>query len=415
VGDFNKDKHVDIVVANYETGNVGVFLETNYFTFKAVRTYPTGSSTHPYSVALGDFNNDNRLDIVVANAGTNNIGILLGCGNGTFGNEISYSTGSASRPHHVIVDDFNKDNRSDIAVADYDNNYASVLLGYGNGTFGMSHSYSTGDGSRPNSLAASDFNGDNWLDLVVANTGTDNVSVLLGYDYGTFTLVQSFGTGVSPTSLAVNDFNNDIRLDIVVTNYGDSNVGILLGYGDGTFATQNTYSTGAYSGPRSAAVGDFNSDNRLDVAVANSNGNTIGVLLGYGNGSFMEVTAFSTGGGSIPLFVTVANLNNDSRLDIVVANSGTNNVGVLLGYGNGSFSSIKTYSTGAISRPCSVAVGDFNGDNQLDVVVANYDSNNIGVLIGFGNGSFINIRRFRLVVILVRCWWLLVILIAIID
>ena len=96
---------------------------------------------------------------------------------------------------------------------------------------------------------------------------------------------------------------------------------------------------------RSVAIGDFNNDSRLDIVVANYQANNIGIFIGYGNGSFSSQTTYSTGSGSNPYSVTVGDLNNDGRPDIAVANYGTSNVGVFIGYGNGSFTSQKTYST----------------------------------------------------------------------
>ena len=89
----------------------------------------------------------------------------------------------------------------------------------------------------------------------------------------------TYSTGSYPSYVAVGDFNNDTYLDIVVANQGDNNISVLLGYGDGSFANQTTYSTGSY--PQSVAVGNFNSDRHLDIVVANYDDNDISVLLGY--------------------------------------------------------------------------------------------------------------------------------------
>ena len=167
-------------------------------------------------------------------------------------------------------------------------------------------------------------------------------------------------------------------------------LGILLGCGNGSFTSMMIYSTGNGSQPYGIAVGDFNNDGRSDIVVANSGTNNVGVLLGYGNGSFAAIITYSTGDGSYPIAVAVGDFNNDDRLDIVVANYDTNNVGVLLGYGNGSFSIVKTYSTGEGSTPYAVTVSDFNNDGQLDIVVANYGTDNVGILFGYGNGTFEN-------------------------
>ena len=195
---------------------------------------------------------------------------------------------------------------------------------------------------------------------------------------GTFASQTTFSTGASrPVSIAVGDFNNDHWLDIVVTNNGTNNIGIFFGYGNGSFGNQITYSTGYDSLPYSVVVADFNNDHHLDIAVANYGTDNIGIFLGYGNGSFTTQTTYSTGLRSNPYSIAVNDFNNDGHLDIAVANSGTNNVGIFLGYGNGSFVSQKTYLISPESNPHSIVIGDFNQDNQLDIAVSNYDTNNI--------------------------------------
>ena len=143
-----------------------------------------------YWVAVGDFNNDTALDIAVANYGTNNIGILLGYDNGTFATQITFSTGYDSLPMSLVVIDFNNDNHLDIAVANYGTNNVGILLGYGNGTFATQMTFTTGINSQPISIAAGDFNNDTYMDIVVVNFGTDNVAVLLGYGNGSFTVAN---------------------------------------------------------------------------------------------------------------------------------------------------------------------------------------------------------------------------------
>jgi hypothetical protein len=390
IGDLNNDSCWDIVVANPSGYNIGIFLGYGNGTFSSQITYPTGNNSYPQSVAIGDFNNDRQSDIVVANYRTQNVGVFLSYKNGTFSNQLNYSTGSQSSPLSVAVGDFNNDSRLDIVVASYITNTIIILFGYGDGTFSSETTYSTGSDSGPSSVTTGDFNNDNQLDIAVVNTGNNNIGIFLGCTNGTFFSQLTYSTGnySDPNALAVNDFNGDGRLDIVVTNYGNSNVDVFLGFASETFLSAAAYSTGFSSQPVSIAVGDIDKDSRLDIVVASNSTDSIMVLFGSGFGTFVRETIYFTGGNSYPRWVAVGDLNNDSWLDVVVANSGTNNVGVFLSIGNGTFSSQTTYFTDLRSQPYAVGVGDFDNDTRLDIVVANYGSNNVNIFLGYGNGSF---------------------------
>jgi len=366
---------------------VGVLLGHGDGTFAAQTTYATGTGSYPNAVAVYDFNRDAKLDITVSNYGSNNggnyVGVFLGNGDGTFPELLTYSMGAVSGPYSIAVADFNNDTRLDITVANHDDNNVGVLLGNGDGTFQAQMTFSTGVGSLPLSVTVGDFNQDTRMDIAVANGGGDNVGVFLGNGDGTFAVQTTFSTGANsaPNAVAVGDFNNDTRLDIAVANFDGNNVGVLLGNGDGTFQAQMIFSFGAGSAPISLAVGDFNNDTRLDIAVANFGSNTVGVSLGNGNGTFLVQPAFSTGVASDPSTVAVGDFNNDTRLDIVVANIGIYNVVIFLGNGNGTFTGPMILSTGNGSYPISVAVGDFNQDTLLDIAVANYGNNSIGIFL----------------------------------
>jgi FG-GAP-like repeat/Abnormal spindle-like microcephaly-assoc'd, ASPM-SPD-2-Hydin len=290
----------------------------------------------------------------------------------------AFATGAT--PQSVAVSDFNDDGKLDLAVANSNGNNVSVLLGNGDGTFQPAVNY--GAGSNPFSVAVGDFNGDGKLDLAVANESSNNVSVLLGNGDGTFQAAVHYATGSAPESVAVGDFNRDGKLDLVVTNVIDNNLSVLLGNGDGTFQTQVAYAVGG--SPLGVAVGDFNRDGKLDLAVANLGSNNVSVLLGNGDGTFQP--AVNHGAGSCPSSVAVGDFNGDGKLDLAVANECSNNVSVLLGNGDGTFQAHVDYVAGA--GPDSVALGDFNGDGKLDLAVANPGTSNISVLLGNGDGTF---------------------------
>ncbi|CAF4017853.1 unnamed protein product, partial [Adineta steineri] len=441
VGDFNKDTQLDIVVVNYGTNSIGILLGTGDGNFVSQTTFSTGFDSIPYALAVTDFDHDDNLDIAVANYGTNTIGIYFGRGNMEFSIQIIFNTGINSHPYSIAINDLNNDTHMDIVVACSGSNNIGILLGFGNGTFTTLTKYSTGNNSFPQSIVIADFDNDNNLDIIVANYGTDSLGAFFGYgnglfadqilfftdfDYTPFSIatcdfnnddlsdiavvnfdhnyidiiltyrIYSFsnqtaystGTNAGPYTVIVSDYNNDSRTDIFVTNFVTSKVRIFKGFGNGTFSTQASYSTRTGLGLNSVATGDFNNDNQLDMVVSNMLDNNIGIFLGYGNGSFSSQITYSTGSGSQPAGVIVADLNNDNQLDIIITNSGTNNIGIFLAFGNGSFSTQTTYSTGINSAPQSAITGHFNNDSYLDIAVANFHFSGIGVFFGRGNGTF---------------------------
>jgi hypothetical protein len=207
-----------------------------------------------------------------------------------------------------------------------------MFLGYASEDFLIAPAYSTGSSSLPTSMAVADFDNDTRLDIVVANNGTDNVMILFGSGYGTFVSQRTYstGNGSQPCWVAVGDFNNDNRSDIVVANSGTNSIGVFLANGTSTFSSQMTYSTGDRSQPYSVAVGDFNNDTLLDIAVASYGANNVGFFLGYGNGSFMSQQIFNTGFGSRPSALAIGDINDNGLTDIVATNNGYGNIDILM-------------------------------------------------------------------------------------
>jgi hypothetical protein len=364
---------------------ISCFLGTAcQLSFKRMAKSSITFSSQPRSVAVGDFSNDNQMDFAVANSGTNTIGIFLSYENATFASQQTYSTGSQSRPYSIVVDDFNGDKHLDIAVANYGTNNIGIFLGYGNGTFASQKIISTGS-SHPLFIISADFNNDNRSDIVTANNGTNTIGIYLGYGDGCFHIQTTYFIGYDtlPYSLAVGDFNNDKMLDIVVANYGTNDIGILLGHGNGTFADQTTYSTSLNSNPTSIALGDFNNDSQLDIVVANYGTGNIGMLLGYGNGTFETQRTYPIGSDSHPQYITIGDLDNDNQLDVVIVDSENDEIHILLGYGNGTFALLTTYDAVSGSKPFAVAVVDFNKDNRSDIVVVNSGTNDVHILRGY--------------------------------
>ncbi|MBD2454299.1 DUF4347 domain-containing protein [Nostoc sp. FACHB-87] len=258
---------------------------------------------------------------------------------------------------------------SDVALsAEIRQAYPGVLV-----TFTTATNFSVG--TSPYSVTVGYFNGDSILDLAVANSGSNNVSVLLGDGLDGFGTATNFSVGTSPYSVTVGYFNGDSILDLAVANSGSNNVSVLLGDGLGGFGTATNFTVG--TSPYSVTVGDFNGDSILDLAVANSGSNTVSVLLGDGLGNFGTATNFTV--GTSPYSVTVGDFNGDGKLDLATANENSSNVSVLLGNGSGGFGTPTNFTVG--NAPQSVTVGDFNGDGKLDLATANENSSNVSVLL----------------------------------
>jgi hypothetical protein len=252
-----------------------------------------GLMQSPTSLAVGDFDKDGKLDVVLtaqtytpgtypyAGTFTGYINVLIGNGAGSFSAD-NIQTFSDPDPSSVAVGDFNGDGNPDLAVTASEQNSVSVLLGNGNGTFGNPTNYYTG--IIPTSIAIGDVNGDGKLDLVTANFFSNSVSVFLGNGNGTFAPATFLSTGPNPESVAIADLNRDGKLDIVTANdNGSSSVSVLLGNGNGTFGTALNYPSGG-TAPPAVAVGDFYPDGYPDLVVANILSNSVSVLLNPAQG-----------------------------------------------------------------------------------------------------------------------------------
>jgi Ca2+-binding RTX toxin-like protein len=357
--------------------------------FSAPVGYAT--DTNPYAVVTADFNGDGRLDLAVANAGSNSVSVLLGNGDGTFQPAQNYAAGAG--PLSVAVGDFNGDGKLDLVTANAGD--VSVLPGNGHGSFGAPASIPMADGSSPQSVAVGDFNADGKLDLGVTSNfynpsyygpgywgyygyypgnwypgyNEGRANVLLGNGDGSFSGPNTTGLGSgSHTSAAVADFNGDGPDDFAAGDLDASTVSVLLNDGSGAFLGPTDYY--ASGGPWSVAAGDVNGDGNTDLVTANSNSNTVSVLPGDGLGGFGAAQTYGT--GSVPRSVAVADVNGDGKPDLVTLNNGDDSAGVLLGNGGNSFRAGGYSAAG--QGPIAVAAGDFNGDGRPDLAAADFSA-----------------------------------------
>ena len=184
------------------------------------------------------------------------------------------------------------------------------------------------------------------------------------------------------------DFNGDGIPDLAIADFVGDNVTVLLGNGAGAFTAVTGSPFAVGKNPEAIAVGDFNGDGFQDLAVANEKDSTVTVLLGNGSGGFTAASGSPFTVGSNPFSVAVGDFNNDGILDLATANFSSNNVTVLLGDRFGGFVAATGSPFNAGSGPSSIVAGDFNGDGMQDLATANFDSDNVTVLLGNGSGGF---------------------------
>ena len=287
---------------------------------------------------------------------------------------------AAGTPQAVAAADFDNNGVMDLVVANSSTNTVGVLLGNGAGSFAPAVSYPSG--AQPAAVAVGDFNNDGKPDIAIVNRQDNTISVLIGTGSGAFLVAGTYPTGNGPDAIALADFDGDGNLDAAVTNLADNTVSILLGNGNGSFNAHVDYPAGA--SPAALVAGDFNADGNLDLAVANDfiNG-TVSVLLGNGDGTLQPPVAYATG-DSVAL--AAADFNGDGILDLAAVNETAQSLSVLLGNGDGTFqpSLMKLLEL----QPQGLAVGDLNADGTLEVVVVNRGEDSISILPGYNNGSF---------------------------
>ena len=249
------------------------------------------------------------------------------------------------------------------------------------------------------SPVVADFNNDKLVDILFFNYGTNSLHVLLGDGRGNYTkeirtYVGSFTTWAF--YIATGDLDHDANLDLVLTSENRDYVYFLFGYGNGSFSNVTTYYMGNYTRTRGIGIVDLNNDSHLDVALASQSENYVFILLGHGNRSFASKISYYAGPNRSPSSLSIGDMNNDGYQDIVYNNIMKRTVGILLGNGDGTFRPQIESFVGGYYNPAFVAIGDFNGDRIGDVVISYSEGNQIGFVMGYGNGSMRPVKKYPL-------------------
>jgi hypothetical protein len=346
----------------------------------------------PLGLALADFNEDGKPDLAIA--ASTRVYVLLGNGDGTFTPAAGSPMPVPSPPYDdfaspyvgaITTGDLNHSGHLGLAVGEFQNEAAAILLGNGDGTFSPSSAvFANSLGEPISAIEAADFNADGNLDLAITNEISGPSPVVLGYGRGAFTTAGDLYTGMFPMGVAVGDFNADGRLDAVVasggtTTYPDSGLAVSLGRGDGTFTSGPGSPISLGSSLSAIVAADFNGDGKLDLAVTDAGSNTVMILLGNGDGTFGAPATIPV--GNAPDAIVAGDFNNDGKLDLAVANFGDGTITLLLGNGDGTFTQASGSPYAVGGGPYQIAATDFNGDGKLDLAVANLTDGTVSILL----------------------------------
>lgn len=344
VGDFDGDGKLDIAVINNSNNTLSVLRNIGTggaMNFAAKVDFNTGSN--PQTVNYGDFDGDGKFDLVVTNLWDNTISVYRNTsttGTISFSAKMDYPTDL--NPAYAAIGDFDNDGKSDIAVANYSGSlitndgtvsiYRNISSGTGNVNFATRTSLITGQ--RPICIALGDLDGDNKLDLAVTNWETSSISVfrnLSSLGNIGFTSKSDMLTNQNPLFVAMGDLDGDTKLDIAVASSNKLSVmKNRSSFGLVAFDTKQDFTP--EGSPVSLDIDDLNGDGKPDITVVQvgNNGNQISL---FNNTSVDGVIGFdekvSLSSGLAPYQVIIADLNGDGKSDIVTVNSGSDNISVL--------------------------------------------------------------------------------------
>ncbi len=399
--DFNNDGWADVVVLEVASGQLRVFLNDRHGRLEFAGAMAAG--LEPADISVFDADGDNHIDLVVGNA-FGDILTIAGDGTGRFS-----TSQRVDRDVPLVVADLDGDGLDDVVLANRSLDRVTLIRNARDPrelaediSIGGAGSQIAGPGAMK--LASlNDDNGDGRIDeldipdLVVANSSGNTILVYHGRGGGQFAPPQSYFAGSRPSGVTIADINSDGRPDLVIANQGSNDVSILLNQpsaaagGMASFNPGPRLNTGASSGPVSTTVTDITGDGVADIVVTNSQNGTVSLLPGVGGGFFNDLN---------PAFLQIGNTGGQGSLVIpgtgtagttlIAANPAGGQVVVVSNLQQAFFVPnpdpfIQRFGSGG-SSPAGLAVMDFNRDGRFDLVIANSGSGSVTFLAGTGTG-----------------------------
>jgi len=311
-------------------------------------------------------------------------------------------------PVAVVAQDLNNDAKPDLAVVNKGSNSVSILLNNNNGNFTVPTGSPIQLGTNeqlPSAIASAIFRATDAThlaqpaDLVIANSGSNTVSVLLGsqsFD-GTFTeaVGSPFTVGTNPSAVVIGDFNGDGNLDFAVANEGDNTISVFAGDALGGFTPfpKSPFALPTTEkGPIAMVSSTFDNSGKPEIAVLNATTQNIGIFQASAdaafNGTFTELSGSPVATGADPVAFAAGDLNADGFADFAVVNQSLNEITILLNDGTSVFTAAAGSPLATASTPAGVAIADFTNDGVGDIAVTNNGSGTLGIYAGLGSGEF---------------------------
>lgn len=346
--------------------------------------FPTGD--RPQDVVVCDIDGDGNPDILTANSESEDVSVLVGDGAGGFRRAASSPLPTGIASHLIACADLTGHGHPDVAVTSHHSHDIVILPGNGEGGLDAAASLriaALGSGEPHNhGLLAIDLDGDDALDIVTTNQEEESVSVLHGDGEGGFTPARGspYRVGRMPYLPAAGDVDGDGRLDLAIPNARDDGVTILVGKADGSFSAAPGSPQSVESRPYFAGLADLNGDSRLDLVTSHVETSLLTILIGDGGAGFVPAPGSPVDAENRGYKVRFGDVNQDGHTDLIT--SGGPAAAVLLGDGDGSFAPApgSPFPTGSSSW--SLAVADLDSDGDLDIVTANSDDDSVSVLLG---------------------------------
>jgi hypothetical protein len=342
--------------------------------------------TYLNSLAVADFNGDGKPDFAVADQGSPTLLVYLNKGDGTFADpvktvlSINGAAGGA-----LIAGDFDQDGKQDLVICIRPHDSGTydlspiVLGGNGDGTFTF-RSRIAGTGQVTSGIVAN-IPGDSYLDLILSGNSLGTL-IATGYGGGQFTRSPISGTNFNTKALVTTDLNGDSNPEIVASVLNSPTIQVFSGRT--YFSLLNTFVTPGITNTQTMSAADFNGDGKLDLLLGSTG--RASIIFGNGDATFQTTTyrslALPQATTTATAFTATADVNNDQKPDVIVADAGSNTLNIFLNDGAGTFP--QTAPDFTVDMPQYVSqmqVADFNGDGIPDIILTNYQTQNVSVFL----------------------------------